>query len=87
MSIRQGQTCARWRSTSASASGDSVGASTAAIRASRIARSTTASPSGETGTPGGTPVINAAGTVALRSRMASRSGTVTKPAVTVNSRA
>ena len=78
-SIRHGQTWPRRRSTLGSeASGTDAGGSTAAMRASRMTTSTTASPSGDSDTPGGRSVRNAAGTVALRSRYALCSGTVTK---------
>src|SRR5437879_6061279 len=80
--MRHGHTWPRWRSTCKPGPGSATGATTAAIRPSRIARSTMTSPSAETCPPGGRPVRSAAGTVALRSQYAFAPGTVTKPPVT-----
>ena len=80
-SIRHGQSWPRARSTRGSGPSAPPAGTTATIRPSRIATSTRASPSASTGTPGGSSARSVAGTEALQSQYASRSGTVTKPAV------
>src|SRR5262249_31042071 len=83
-STKHGQSWPRLRSTLASGPTGVPAATTAAIRPSRIATSTVASPSALTPAPSGRAVSTAAGTVALRSQYASRSGTVTNPAGTIS---